>query len=101
MIYVTRLDGSQLIVNADLIETVEHITIQSQNGRFDDVKTYSRDQQPATLRVSVNYHVTDARTVYTDYRTMQNMIDRLVTPQVYTSTADLDTFVHALKELAV
>lgn len=23
-----------------------------------------------------------------------------VTPQVYTSTADLDTFVHALKELA-
>ena len=24
MIYVTRLDGSQLAVNADLIETVEH-----------------------------------------------------------------------------
>ena len=67
-----------------LFETVEHISIQSQNGRFDDVKTYSRDQQPATLRVSVNYHVTDARTVYTDYRTVQNMIDRLVTPQVYT-----------------
>ena len=67
-----------------LIESVQHITIQSQNGRFDDVKTYSRDQQPATLRVSINYHVTDARTVYTDYRTVQNMIDRLVTPQVYT-----------------
>jgi flagellar protein FlbD len=24
LIYVTRLDGSQLVVNADLIETVEH-----------------------------------------------------------------------------
>ena len=24
MIYVTRLDGSQFVVNADLIETVEH-----------------------------------------------------------------------------
>ena len=24
MIYVTRLDGSELVVNADLIETVEH-----------------------------------------------------------------------------
>ncbi|HEY3062900.1 MAG TPA: flagellar FlbD family protein [Chloroflexota bacterium] len=24
MIYLTRLDGSQLVVNADLIETVEH-----------------------------------------------------------------------------
>ncbi len=67
-----------------LIETVEHISIQSQNGRFDDVKTYSRDQQPATLRVSINYQVTDARTVYTDYKTVQNMIERLVTPQVYT-----------------
>ncbi len=67
-----------------LFETVQHISIQSQNSRFDDVKTYSRDQQPATLRVSVNYHVTDARAVYTDYKTIQNMIDRLVTPQVYT-----------------
>jgi regulator of protease activity HflC (stomatin/prohibitin superfamily) len=48
------------------------------------VKTYSRDQQPATLRVSLNYHVTDARAVYTDYKSIQNMVDRLVTPQVYT-----------------
>ncbi len=67
-----------------LFETVEHISIQSQNARFNDVKTYSRDQQPATLRVSLNFHVTDARTVYTDYKSVQNMIDRLVTPQVYT-----------------
>ena len=27
---------------------------------------------------------TDARAVYTDYKSIQNMIDRLVTPQVYT-----------------
>jgi regulator of protease activity HflC (stomatin/prohibitin superfamily) len=67
-----------------LFETVERISIQSQNARFSDVKTYSRDQQPATLRVSLNFHVTDARTVYTDYKSVQNMIDRLVTPQVYT-----------------
>jgi regulator of protease activity HflC (stomatin/prohibitin superfamily) len=67
-----------------VFDTVEHISIQSQNSRYSDVKTYSRDQQPATLRVSVNYHVTDPRTVYTDYKSVQNMIDRLVTPQVYT-----------------
>jgi len=48
------------------------------------VKTYSRDQQPATLRVSLNFHVTDARAVYTDYKSIQGMVDRLVTPQVYT-----------------
>ena len=67
-----------------IFDTVEHISIQSQNERYGDVKTYSRDQQPATLRVSLNFHVTDARTVYTDYRSIQNMIDRLVTPQIYT-----------------
>src|ERR1700749_1870267 len=67
-----------------LFDTVEHISIQSQNSRYSDVKTYSRDQQPATLRVSVNYHVTDERAVYTAYKSIQNMIDRLVTPQVYT-----------------
>ena len=67
-----------------IFDSVEHITIQSQNTRYGDVKTYSRDQQPATLRVSLNFHVTDARTVYTDYKSIQNMIDRLVTPQIYT-----------------
>ena len=67
-----------------VIDTVEHISTQSQNSRYSDVKTYSRDQQPATLRVSLNYHVTDARVVYTDYQSIQGMIDKLVTPQVYT-----------------
>ncbi len=67
-----------------VIDTVEHISTQSQNSRYSDVKTYSRDQQPATLRVSVNYHVTDPRVVYTDYQSIQGMIDKLVTPQVYT-----------------
>jgi len=67
-----------------VFETVERISIQSQNSRYGDVKTYSRDQQPATLRVSLNYHVTDGRAVYTDYKSIQNMVDRLVTPQVYT-----------------
>jgi regulator of protease activity HflC (stomatin/prohibitin superfamily) len=67
-----------------LFDTVQHITVQSQNARYGDVKTYSRDQQPATLRVSLNFHVTDARAVYTDYKSIQNMVDRLVTPQVYT-----------------
>lgn len=67
-----------------IIDTVEHISIQSQNSRYGDVKTYSRDQQPATLRVSINYHVTDARVVYTDYQSLQGLMDRLVTPQVYT-----------------
>src|SRR6185436_18625628 len=30
------------------------------------------------------YHVTDARTLYADYKSAQNMLDRLVSPQIYT-----------------
>lgn len=67
-----------------LLDSVEHISTQSQKAVYGDVKTYSRDQQPATLRVSINYHVTDVRTVYSDYRTLTNMVDRLMSPQVYT-----------------
>lgn len=67
-----------------IIDTVEQISVQSQKTSYDDVKTYSRDQQPATLRVSINYHVTDARTLYADYKSAQNMLDRLVSPQIYT-----------------
>ena len=29
-------------------------------------------------------HVTDVRVVYTEYKTLQNMVDRLITPQIYT-----------------
>lgn len=67
-----------------IIQSVEEISVQSQKITYQDVKVYSHDQQPATLRVSLNFHVTDARTVYMDYKTVQNMIDRLVSPQVYT-----------------
>lgn len=67
-----------------MVQTVEEINIQSQKQAYTDVKVYSHDQQPATLRVSINYHITDARTVYMDYKTVQNLLDRLVTPQIYT-----------------
>lgn len=76
--------GAGLGFKVPLVDRVEHISVQSQNTRYADVKTYSRDQQPATLRVSMNFHVTDVRTVYTEYKTVQNMVDRLVTPQIYT-----------------
>lgn len=67
-----------------LLDRVEYISVQSQKTSYDDVKTYSRDQQPATLRVSLNFHITDPRTVYTEYKSAQGLIDRLVTPQIYT-----------------
>jgi len=67
-----------------IIDTVAHISTQPQNSRYNDVKTYSRDQQPAVLRVSVTFQVTDVRAVYAEYKSIQGMIDKLVTPQVYT-----------------
>jgi flagellar protein FlbD len=46
VIYVTRLDGSQLVVNADLIETVEHTAdtvITLLDGKKLVVKTHVDD----------------------------------------------------------
>jgi regulator of protease activity HflC (stomatin/prohibitin superfamily) len=67
-----------------VFDTIQRISVQSQKTSYSDVKTYSRDQQPATLRISMNFHITDARRVYTEYKSVQGMIDRLVTPQIYT-----------------
>ena len=52
MIYVTRLDGSQLVVNADLIETVEHTAdtvITLLDGKKLVVKTPVQDVVDAVI----------------------------------------------------
>lgn len=66
------------------IQTVKLISVQSQKVVYADIKTYSRDQQPAILRVSLNLRATDVMTVYKEYQTYDNMLARAVQPQVYT-----------------
>ena len=54
-----------------IITSIAKISVQIQKEAFERtpegdtrMQAYSRDQQPATIAMSVNYHVTDASQVY-------------------------------------
>ena len=62
------------------VDTVEQVSVQNQTILYDRVESYSKDQQPATLRVSVSYRVPESRVeeLYSQYGTIEKMVDRLV-----------------------
>lgn len=75
-----------------LIEGVEKITIQSQVRTYDGggkgdggLAVYSRDQQTAIVRLSVNYHADPSRVaeLYARYGSIENAVARLLDPKVY------------------
>lgn len=63
------------------IDTVRYITVQNQNRQYGSLEAYSRDQQPASLTVSVSYVVSDASAVYEQYGDLDGAIRRLVDPR--------------------
>ncbi|GLR08404.1 Band 7 protein [Mixta theicola] len=69
-----------------LVESVRKISIRNQSMLFTGMQAYSRDQQPAVMTVSVNFHIpaADAEAVYTAYSTIENMKERLIARQIPT-----------------
>ena len=66
--------GPGLHFKIPFINTVEKISVQIQKESFEKtemadtrLQTYSRDQQPATIAMAINYHVTDPSEVYAQY----------------------------------
>ena len=73
-----------------IITTVEKISVQIQKEAFEKsaetdtrLQAYSRDQQPATIAMAVNYHVTDASAVYAQYGSLTNMKSRIINSRAY------------------
>lgn len=68
------------------IESIEKISVRNQALLYKDVSAYSRDQQPATMSISVNYHipVADVVNVYSGFGTIENLRDRLFARQIPT-----------------
>ena len=73
-----------------IITTIEKISVQIQKESFARtadgdarMQAYSRDQQPATIALSVNYHVTDASAVYAQYGSLAGMEARVINPKTY------------------
>ncbi|MCY1409321.1 HflC protein [compost metagenome] len=73
------------------IEVVKTISVQNHTTRYEQLQAYSRDQQVATLVVSVSWHVTPSEVakVYTGYGDTDVLVDRLVSRQVPTQVENV------------
>lgn len=72
-----------------IFDDIEKISVQSHVWRG-TLPTYSRDQQPADLTVSVNLRAVEGEVakIYADYGSLDNMVERIVAPR---STAAIKT----------
>ncbi len=81
---VVGTQGPGLHFKVPLIEDVKEVSLQSHTETFEQMESYSRDQQPAQIRLSVSYHIIPGSggKVYAEYGSTENMIARLVEPRV-------------------
>lgn len=70
---------------APFVDSVVEISVQSQSRRYEQVESYSRDQQLATLVLSVNYRIASDQVeeVYSQYGGADGLLTRLVDRRVY------------------
>jgi regulator of protease activity HflC (stomatin/prohibitin superfamily) len=73
--------GPGLHFKLPLIDRVEKISVQQQTQRYPSMQAYSRDQQPASLAVSVTFRITEPERVYSEYGSVDVMLVRLIDPR--------------------
>lgn len=73
------------------IDDVEKISVQTYTMKYDRLQAYSKDQQTATVNVSVTFHVpaTEVINLYTKFGDIESMTSRLVSRQVPTQVENV------------
>jgi regulator of protease activity HflC (stomatin/prohibitin superfamily) len=68
-----------------LIDKVVRITVQNRSQIYERVSTYSRDQQPAEITLSVNYRLPadQVAKIYAEYGSEEGVVNRLIDRRVY------------------
>ncbi|TCQ99993.1 prohibitin family protein [Neorhizobium sp. JUb45] len=68
-----------------IIDSIVRISVQSQAAIYSNMDAYSRDQQPATMKLSVNYRipVDQVATVYEQFGSEAGLLSRLVERRVF------------------
>lgn len=81
---ITRTNDAGLYFKLPFIDSVKYISTRTQNRSFNDLSTYSKDQQPAKIRASVTYRVPagDAETVYLNFRDIEGLASNTIERQV-------------------
>jgi regulator of protease activity HflC (stomatin/prohibitin superfamily) len=69
------------------VDSVKLISVQEHSRTYGSergLSSYSRDQQPAEIRVSVNYQIPEGRVdeVYANFGTEESMVSRVLDPRV-------------------
>ncbi|MCL1074489.1 prohibitin family protein [Shewanella dokdonensis] len=74
-----------------LFDKIVKISTQTHTVSYPKLQAYSRDQQPATIRVSVTFRVPEDKVtqVYADFKSIDGMVDRLVDRQVPTQIENI------------
>jgi len=72
-------------IKLPIIDSVTAITVRTELASFDKLAAYSKDQQTAEMRVSVNYRILpdQVRSVYSTYGDAEQLATRLIYPRVY------------------
>lgn len=67
-----------------IVDTIADFSVQTHIVSYPGMATYSRDQQPTTMTVSVNYQLNPATVdeVYAEYGSEENLVARLINPRV-------------------
>lgn len=73
------------------IESVRFISTQSQVTSYNELQAYSKDQQSAQLKVSVSWHIapSDVAKVYTQFKDLDGIRDRMISRQVPTQVENV------------
>ena len=68
-----------------MIDSIVRISVQSKAAIYNSMEAYSRDQQPATMNLSVNYRIPPDRVeeVYATYGGEEGLLSRLVERRVF------------------
>ena len=74
-----------------IIDRAVPISVQTLKVEFDQMASYSKDQQPAEIRLSVNFHVlpSSVQQIYSTYGSVEGLVDRILRPRVNDSTKEV------------
>ena len=88
---ITQIADPGLGFKIPMIDSVVIISTRNESLRFGPVGVYSHDQQPASLQVSVSFHVpaNEVQKLYTQYGSIENLANRVIARQVPTQAENI------------
>lgn len=66
-----------------IFDEIKYLSMQSRKVEYLSMHAYSRDQQPAVIKLSINYRMNMAEVskIYEDFGSEENMVARLIDPR--------------------